>query len=107
MLSMVLGGGRLRGLRPAVLALGVGCALVACPQALAVGGETEVLVVCEPSKVVVAETTTCRATVKNNPAGSPAPMGKVAFTSDSDSGFSPNCPLEEMAEKEQSTCSVV
>ncbi|MEA2153400.1 MAG: hypothetical protein QOI18_1633, partial [Solirubrobacteraceae bacterium] len=73
MLLMVLGGGRLRGLRPAVLALGVGCALVACPQAWAAGEETEteVSVVCEPSAVVVAETTTCKATVKNKSAGSP------------------------------------
>jgi Bacterial Ig-like domain (group 3) len=109
-LSVLRDGERLRRGRPAILALGAGCALAVCPQALAVVGTraTTVSVKCGSDPVAVSQGATCTITVTDSDtSGTPSPpTGKVAFTSDSQGTTSPSpCELST-AGAERSTCSV-
>ncbi len=99
-----------RRVRRAVPALAVGCALVACAQAQAVGTRTTTVAISCGAAVVVSEPATCTATVKDTAAGTPStPTGPVNFTSDSEGAFTPasTCTMSPGSGTEQSnSCSV-
>jgi hypothetical protein len=87
------------------LALAVGWALLACSQAQAAPRTATVFVDCGPG-VIVAQSTTCTATVTDVEATPTTPTGTVSFTSDSQGVFAAaTCKLVESAEG-QSSCQV-
>jgi hypothetical protein len=96
---------RVGGVAPA---LAVGCALVACSQALAAELRGTTVSVSCGSGVVVSQPATCTATVTDTAEGAPStPTGTVSFGSDSEGTFSPSTACELLAETEQAgSCSV-
>jgi hypothetical protein len=95
-----------RRVRRAAPALAVGCALVACSQALAAESRGTTVSVDCGSGVVVSQPAMCTATVTDIAEGMPStPTGTVSFGSDSEGTFSRSteCPL---AGTEQASCSV-